>query len=138
MRVPILQREFQRGRRWALRPQRRTEVYQSSDKRSPIGVRRILNQPHLKTDMGLAEQIGFPLEPAVELFQIISMYRRLQFVYNDGLPGASMDRMFGQVVDEPASSTPFLHSLAERGVEFDRTAQKESGGRLMLKTAGTK
>ena len=42
--------------------------------------------------------------------------------------------MFGQVVDEPASSTPFLHSLAERGVELDATAEKESGDRLMLKT----
>jgi len=46
--------------------------------------------------------------------------------------------MFGQVVDEPASSTPFFHSLAERGVELDATAEKESGDRLMLKTAGTK
>jgi hypothetical protein len=45
--------------------------------------------------------------------------------------------MFGQVVDEPASSTPILHSLAERGVELDATAEKESGDGLMLKTAGT-
>lgn len=43
MRVPILQREVQRGRRWALHPQRGTELYQSSDERSPIVVRRILS-----------------------------------------------------------------------------------------------
>jgi len=46
--------------------------------------------------------------------------------------------MFGQVVDEPTSSAPFFHSLAERGIELDATAEKESGDRLMLKTAGTK
>ena len=40
--------------------------------------------------------------------------------------------MFGQVVDEAASSTPFLHSLAERGVELDTTVEKESGDRPML------
>src|SRR2546430_9258840 len=34
------------------------------------------------------------------------------------------------------SSTPSLHSLAERGVELDQTVEEESGDRLMLKTAG--
>ena len=46
--------------------------------------------------------------------------------------------MFGQIVNEPASSTPFVHSLAERWVELDATTEKESGDRIMLKTAGTK
>src|SRR5580658_1459958 len=46
--------------------------------------------------------------------------------------------MLAQVVDEPAWSTPFLDSLAERGVELDATAEKESGDCLTLKTAGTK
>ena len=45
--------------------------------------------------------------------------------------------MFGQVVDEPASATPFLHSSPERGVELDATVEKESGDRPLLKTAGT-
>ena len=44
--------------------------------------------------------------------------------------------MFGQVVDEAASSTPFFHSLAERGVELDTPVEQESGDRLMLKTTG--
>src|SRR5260370_5519567 len=44
--------------------------------------------------------------------------------------------MFSQVVDEPASSTPSLHSLAERGIELDQTVEEESGDWLMLKTAG--
>ena len=45
--------------------------------------------------------------------------------------------MFGQVVDEPASSTPFLHSSRERWVELDAAVEQESGDRPLLKTAGT-
>jgi hypothetical protein len=45
--------------------------------------------------------------------------------------------MFGQVVDEPASSKPFVHSFAVRGIELEATVEKESGDRLLLKTAGT-
>src|SRR5689334_6659892 len=65
------------------------------------------------------------------------MHRRFQFAHNDRSPGAPGNRrMFGHVIEEAASATPFLDALAERGVEFDTAIEKESGDRSMLKTAG--
>jgi hypothetical protein len=64
---------------------------------------------------------------------VTSMHRRLQFIHNNRQSGTCVPLMFAQVVDEAAASTPFFHLLAERGVKFDRTVEKESGDRLMLK-----
>src|SRR6267378_1238219 len=44
--------------------------------------------------------------------------------------------MFSQVVDEAASSTPFLHSQPQRGVELDTTVEKESSNCPMVEPAG--
>jgi hypothetical protein len=40
--------------------------------------------------------------------------------------------MFSQVVNKAVSSTPFLHSLAERGVELDAAVENESSNRSMV------
>src|SRR6266567_5980615 len=45
--------------------------------------------------------------------------------------------MFSQVVNKAVSSTPFLHSLAERGVELDATVESESSNRPMVEHAGS-
>src|SRR5579871_6985587 len=88
--------------------------------------------------MGFAEQIGFPLEPSAEPFQVIFMHCRFHFIHNHRLPRTSvLHRMFGKVVDEAAASTPFLHSPAKRWVELYATLQKKSGDLLLLKTACT-
>src|SRR5260370_29437654 len=44
--------------------------------------------------------------------------------------------MFSQVINKAVSSTPFLHSLAERGVELDATVENESSNRPMVEHAG--
>jgi hypothetical protein len=44
--------------------------------------------------------------------------------------------MFSQVVNKAPSSAPFLHLLAERGVEFDATVENESSNRPMVEPAG--
>src|ERR1700675_287556 len=43
--------------------------------------------------------------------------------------------MCSQIVDEAASSTPFLHSQPERGVELDTTVEKESSNGPMVEPA---
>src|ERR1700690_3522892 len=90
--------------------------------------------------MGLAEQIRLGREPASELLEIVligcvekrghdSRLPRAE----ESLPGTSVGlRMFDQIIDKAASSTPLLHAPSERGVEFDATVEKESRHRPMV------
>src|SRR5580704_5325408 len=123
MRLPIFQGEHQSGRRWASWLEGGMELQQSRDEGPAILQDRMFHNFHLRGQIGFAEQIRLPLEPRGELLEVVFIDRREYRAHDDrlpgadaGLPGASVPlRMLKQVVDETASSTPFLHSLPERG-----------------------
>ena len=121
------------------------ELQQSRDEGPAIFQDRVFHNFHLRGEMGFAEQIRLPLEPRGEVLKVVFIDRREYFAHHDRLPGADDGppwasvplRMLNQVVDETASSTPFLHSLPERGVELDTTVEKERSNSLMAAPAST-
>src|SRR6202167_1889914 len=121
------------------------ELQQSRDEGPAIFQDRVFQNFHLRGEMGFAEQIRLALEPRGELLEVVFIDRREYFAHHDRLPGADDGlpwasvplRMLNQVVDETASSTPFLHSLPERGVELDTTVENEGSNCLMAEPAGT-
>src|SRR5580658_10697655 len=145
MRLPIFQSEHQSGRGWATYLESGMELQQSRDEGPAILQDRMFRNFHLQGEMGFAEQIRLPVQPRGELLEVVLIDRREYFAHDDRLPGADDGlpwasvplRMLNQVVDEAASSTPFLHSLPERGVELDTTVEKERSNCLMAEPAGT-
>ena len=94
--------------------------------------------------MGFAEQIRLALEPAGEFLEVVFIDCLEKLGHDDRLPWADNRlpwasvrlRMFDQVVDEGASSTPFLHAQPECGVELDTAVEKESSHCPMVEPAG--
>src|SRR6266436_189077 len=94
--------------------------------------------------MGFAEHIRLTLEPPGELLEIVFIDCLEKLGHADRLLGAAqllpglsvLLGMFRQVVDEAASSTPFLHAQPERGVELDTTVEKGSSHCPMVEPAG--
>src|ERR1700733_13725014 len=145
MRLPVFQSKHQSGRRWASCLESGMELQQSRDEGLAILQDRMFHNFHLQGEMRFAEQIRLPLQPPGELLEVVFIDRREYFAHDDRLPGAEEGlpwvsvplRILNQVVEEAASSTPFLYSLPERGVELDATVEKERSNCLMAEPAGT-
>src|ERR1700693_770678 len=88
MRLAIFQSEHQSARRWASYLESGMELQQSRDEGSTILQDCVFHNFHLRCEMGLAEQIRFPLQPRGELLEFVFIDRREYFAHDDRLPGA--------------------------------------------------